>query len=99
MSANSVISRVLIGPVVSEKATMVGDKHNTAVFKVKPNATKKEILAAVEKYFNVKVSNVNTTKYKAKNVTFGKTAGKTGAFKKAFIKLAEGSEFNFSGEQ
>lgn len=98
MSANSKISRVLIGPVVSEKATLIGDKFNAATFWVRADATKNEISSALEKYFGVKVKKVNTLKQKAKSVTFGRTAGTTSARKKAFVTLAEGSEFDFSSE-
>ena len=37
------IMEVLSAPVVSEKATMLAEKGNTVVFKVLPNANKKEI--------------------------------------------------------
>ena len=39
------IMEVLSAPVVSEKATMLAEKGNTVVFKVLPNANKKEIKA------------------------------------------------------
>ena len=40
--------KVLVGPVVSEKSTMVADKANQYTFAVVPDATKAEVKAAVE---------------------------------------------------
>ena len=45
--------KVLVAPIVSEKATMVAEKSNAVTFKVLQNATKPEIKAAVELLFKV----------------------------------------------
>jgi len=42
MSVNKSLQAVL-APQVTEKATMVADKHNQIAFKVKKDATKKEV--------------------------------------------------------
>jgi len=42
MSVNKSLQAVL-APQVTEKATMVADKHNQFAFKVKKDATKKEV--------------------------------------------------------
>ena len=42
------LAKVLVAPIVSEKATSVGEKHNQVLFKVLRDATKPEIKAAVE---------------------------------------------------
>ena len=39
---------VLLGPVVSEKSTMIGEKHDQVAFRVMHDATKDEIKAAIE---------------------------------------------------
>ena len=39
---------VLLAPVVSEKATQIADRYNQVVFRVRPDATKKDVKAAVE---------------------------------------------------
>ena len=49
------LMKVLCGPVITEKSTMIGEKHNQLAFVVIPDATKAEVKAAVEKLFNVKV--------------------------------------------
>ena len=42
---------VLLGPVISEKATMVADKNEQVVFEVARDANKLEIKGAVEMLF------------------------------------------------
>ena len=49
---------VIVGPHVSEKSSAVADASNQVVFKVRTDATKKEIRDAVELLFEVKVDNV-----------------------------------------
>lgn len=58
--------KVLLGPVVSEKAAIAGDLSNQVVFKVLPSAEKQEIKAAIEKLFDVKVDCVRTLNVKGK---------------------------------
>ncbi len=54
------VFKVLLGPHVSEKATMLADGKSQFVFKVAIDATKLEVKKAVESLFDVKVANVNT---------------------------------------
>jgi large subunit ribosomal protein L23 len=42
------IIQVILAPQITEKATFVADKHNQVAFKVRTDATKSEIKAAVE---------------------------------------------------
>ena len=42
------LAQVLVAPIVSEKGTMVAEKHNQVLFKVLRDATKPEIKAAVD---------------------------------------------------
>jgi len=60
------IYKVLLGPVVSEKASNVAGAGNQVVFKVLPDADKREIKAAVQKLFNVVVEDVRTVSVKGK---------------------------------
>jgi large subunit ribosomal protein L23 len=88
--------KVLLAPVVSEKAVGYADSANQVVFKVVKNATKPEIKAAVEKMFKVKVEGVRTLilKGKTKRTRFG--VGKRSDWKKAYVKLAEGHDIDFA---
>lgn len=73
---NERIYQVLLGPVFSEKAQVLGDTAGVQVFKVALNANKLEIKKAVEQLFGVEVVKINTTITKGKTKRFGKTTGK-----------------------
>ena len=92
------LAQVLVAPIVSEKATSVGEKNNQVLFKVLRNATKPEIKAAVELMFKVEVASVSTAVQKGKVKRFGRTIGRRDHVKKAFVSLKPGQELNFSGE-
>jgi large subunit ribosomal protein L23 len=92
------LAQVLVAPIVSEKATMVTEKHNQVLFKVLRNATKPEIKAAVELMFKVEVESVSTVTQKGKVKRFGKSTGRRDHVKKAYVCLKAGQELNFTGE-
>lgn len=81
--------RVIVAPVITEKATLAGEK-NAVVFKVATDATKPEIKAAVEKIFDVKVAAVNTSVVKGKAKRFRGVRGVRSGWKKAVVRLEEG---------
>jgi large subunit ribosomal protein L23 len=92
------LAQVLVAPIVSEKATRVGEKQNQVMFKVLRDATKPEIKAAVELMFKVEVESVATLNQKGKQKRFGRTFGRRDHVKKAYVSLKPGQELNFSGE-
>ena len=92
------LAQVLVAPIVSEKATLVAEKHNQVVFKVLRDATKPEIKAAVELMFKVEVESVSTVVQKGKVKRFGKSIGRRDHVKKAYVSLKAGQELNFTGE-
>jgi large subunit ribosomal protein L23 len=92
------LAKVLVAPIISEKATMLGEKRNQVLFKVLRDATKPEIKAAVELMFKVEVDAVNTTVIKGKTKRFGRSIGRRDHVKKAYVSLKAGQELNFSGE-
>ena len=92
------LAQVLVAPIVSEKATMAGEKHNQVLFKVMRDATKPEIAAAVELMFKVKVDAVQTVQVKGKQKKLGRSQGRRDHVKKAYVCLAAGEQLNFSGE-
>ena len=96
---NERLSRILIGPVVSEKSTRVADQSKQMVFKVLPGASKPEIRKAVEKMFDVTVTRVQVSNVKGKIKRFGKTMGRRSDWKKAYVMLAEGSDIDFVGAE
>ena len=92
------VFKVLLGPHVSEKATVLADGKSQFVFKVATDATKLEIKKAVESLFSVKVAGVCTLNVKGKTKRFGGRTGRRDHAKKAYVALKEGQELNFSGE-
>lgn len=92
------LAKVLLAPIVSEKATMAAEKHNQVLFKVLRDATKPEIKAAVELMFKVEVEAVNVVNVKGKVKRFGRSVGRRDHVKKAYVSLKAGQELNFSGE-
>ena len=86
--------KVLLGPVVSEKAAMAGEAGNQVVFKVTTDATKTEIKAAIEKLFEVNVEAVRTLTVKGKTKRTRHGMGKSSDWKKAYVRLQEGQDID-----
>ena len=86
---------IIVAPVITEKATMASEA-NQVVFKVRRDATKPQIKAAVEALFEVKVKAVNTLVRKGKVKRFRGFIGKQKDVKKAVITLAEGQSIDVS---
>ena len=84
---------VIVAPVITEKATMASDQ-NKVVFKVRKDATKPQIRAAVERLFDVKFESVNTLVRKGKSKVFRGVRGTQSDVKKAVVTLAEGHKID-----
>ena len=92
---------VLLAPVVSEKATFVAERHNQVIFRVRQDATKKDVKAAVEllwKDKKVEVAGVQMVNVRGKAKRFGTYAGRRRNWKKAYVSLKPGTEINFAQE-
>ena len=92
------LMKVLLAPVVSEKATFVGEKHEQVVFRVMQDATKPEIKAAVELLFKVEVESVQVANRMGKQKRAGKSFGRRNHTRHAFVCLKPGQEINFTEE-
>jgi large subunit ribosomal protein L23 len=90
---------VIVGPHVSEKTTMAADKQNQVVFKVRLDATKREIKQAVEMLFEVEVDRVTVSRTLGKIKRHGLTRGRQASWKKAYVRLAPGSDIAFMGAE
>jgi large subunit ribosomal protein L23 len=78
---------------LTEKATLLGDKHNKYVFRVSPRANKIQIKQAVERLFQKKVIDVNTSNYGGKKKRERtQNYGRTSHWKKAIVTLKEGDK-------
>ena len=84
------LMNVIRGPHLSEKAHLAAE-NNQVVLKVRTDATKAEIRQAVELLFEVQVEDVKVVNVKGKNKRFGQTKGRRSDWKKAYVRLAEGS--------
>lgn len=92
---------VLLAPVISEKATFIADKHNQVIFRVRQDATKKDVKAAVEllwKDKKVEVRSVQIVNVGGKTKRFGAYVGRRRNWKKAYVSLKPGQEINFAQE-
>ena len=85
---------IIIAPVITEKAAGCAEEGKY-VFKVDVKANKTQIKQAIEKIFNVKVVSVNTINSHPKKKRVGRYTGMTNRYKKAIVKLAEGSTISF----
>ncbi|MBD5397217.1 50S ribosomal protein L23 [bacterium] len=90
---------VIIKPIVTEKMTRVAEKFNRVGFIVSTTANKIEIRKAVEDMYGVKVVRVNTLnhpgKRKSRYTKAGLIEGRTSAYKKAIVTLAQGETIDF----
>ncbi len=89
---------ILLGPVISEKATMVADKNEQVVFEVARDANKLEIKGAVELLFKVEVESVQVVNQKGKAKRFGRFEGRRNHVKKAYVSLKPGQYINFESD-
>lgn len=90
---------ILVRPIVTEKMTKQGESLNRYGFIVDKRADKLQIKSAIEKMYEVNVASINTMRYAGRTKTrFTKTGvqkGKTNAFKKAIVTLAQGEVIDF----
>jgi len=86
------LMQVLLAPLVSEKSTFVGEKHNQYVFRVAADATKPQIKAAVELMFKTKVKEVQVSNVRGKDKRFGRYEGRRRSWKKAYVSLMTGPD-------
>ncbi len=90
------LMQVLRAPHVSEKSTRVADQARQFVFRVATDADKREIKRAVEKMFKVEVERVQVMNVKGKRKSFQRSPGKRPDWKKAYVRLKEGHDIDFS---
>jgi large subunit ribosomal protein L23 len=85
---------VLIRPLMTEKSMRQKEEQNTVAFRVRPDANKVEIRAAVESVFNVKVSAVRTASFEGKLKRMGRHQGRRSDWKKAIVTLQPGHKID-----
>lgn len=90
---------ILLKPIVTEKMTEQTEKLNRYGFIVDVRASKDQIKQAVQDMYDVEVKSVNTMRYEGKKKSrYTKTGvlnGRTNAFKKAVVTLANEDAIDF----
>ncbi|CAM4181352.1 MULTISPECIES: 50S ribosomal protein L23 [Gillisia] len=85
---------ILIKPIITEKATADSELNNRYSFVVNNKANKIEIKGAIESAYGVSVTKVRTINVrpdrKSRFTKTGVITGKTSAYKKALVQVAEG---------
>ena len=90
------IYKVLLGAHISEKASVGADEQNSFAFKVARDATRPEIKQAVEKLYGVNVRNVTVLNVKGKVKRNMRGVSKKPSWKKAYVRIADGQDIDFS---
>jgi len=89
---------VLIRPVITEKVNAQMEGSGRYTFEVGRAANKLEIKKAVEEFYGVKVTDVNTVVVPAKSKTrytkAGFLSGRKPSYKKAIVTLAKGENID-----
>ncbi len=88
--------KVVLGAHISEKATLIADEANQITFKVAKDATRPEIKEAIEKIYGVAVRNVTVLNVKGKVKRSWRGISKRPGWKKAYVRLEEGQDIDFS---
>ena len=86
------IYQVIVKPLVTEKSTDQQANYNKYTFKANLHTNKREIKAAVEELFKVKVIDVRTCVYHGKKVKVGRHSGFKPKWKKAIVTVKEGDQ-------
>ena len=93
------LMNVLVAPHITEKTALAMQNANQYAFRVRRDASKPDIKAAVELMFEVKVADVNVINEPGKTRRFGKTPGRTQDWKKAYVRLAPGQTIDYEASR
>ena len=85
---------ILIAPLVTEKSTMLREKHNQIAFIVSRRANKTEVKKAVEEALKVKVESVNILNVAGKTKRLGRFSGTRPSWKKGIVTLKVGEKID-----
>ena len=85
------INAIIIKPLVTEKSTHQQTTRNAYAFQVNPSANKHQIKDAIERQYNVKVTDVRTMNRKGKPRRSKFKMTTTSDWKRAVVVLDENS--------
>lgn len=88
------LSRVIVGPVVTEKAERLKGVNRTYTIRVAPNATKVDVISALKKYYDVEATSVRTmrTPRKKRLIGRGREMIKRPSMKKVMVTISQKSK-------
>ena len=86
--------QVILRPLMTEKSMRQKEEQNTVAFRVRPDANKVEIRAAIETIFSVKVAAVRTASFEGKLKRMGRPQGRRRDWKKAIVTLRPGHKID-----
>ena len=93
-----ILTDVLVRPLITEKVNNQMEKNGRYTFEVDRRANKLEIKKAVEEFYGVKVTDVNTIvvpgKSKSRFTKAGFIQGVKGSYKNAVVTLSEGDSID-----
>jgi large subunit ribosomal protein L23 len=87
---------LLIAPVITEKGTVLQEKNNQYLFRVRSRANKIQVREAVERIFKVHVIGVRTVTVHGKMRRIGRAQGRKPSWKKAIVTLKEGETIDLA---
>ncbi len=86
------LHEIIVRPLVTEKSSAAFQARREYAFEVHPLANKHQIRDALEKLFDVTVTDVRTMQMRRKSVVRAQTLGSTRRWKKAVVTLKDGDE-------
>ena len=86
------LTDVIRRPLITEKTSIQREDGRTIVFHVAPHANKTQIRRAIEQLLGSKVESIRTSIAHGKVKRQGRFAGQRPDWKKAYVKLREGSK-------
>jgi len=78
---------IIRAPLITEKGSLMAEKTNQVLFKVRPDANKIEVKKAVEALFKVKVLKVRMIRYLGKMRRVGRNVGPSAAMEKGLCDV------------
>lgn len=83
---------IILGPRITEKATMKADVENVFVFEIAQSANKVSVSRAVRSLFNVQPLRVSIARNPSKKVISRGKVGHVSGIKKAYVYLKKGDK-------
>jgi len=87
--------QIVYRPLVTEKGTHLTERYNKYTFEVNPLANKREIKAALEELFKVRVLSVRTQMRVGKTRRHKTVVGQLKSWKRAIVTLHEDDRVSF----